>query len=176
VSRNTKPRSQFSILAIPDESICTESNGKRLYPYFARSKSSPSVLTSVTKAAIEHVKKTWRVPPVHIDDADGCYREIWATQLETSVLVFRHETSIRANLGDPCERRTPSRFPENQMPESNKLLVLRDKLVSRRRAIVESLQSASIESSTGDDISRIQNEIDAVDKAIAEEKRAEFRL
>ena len=62
------------------------------------------------------------------------------------------------------------------MPESNKLIVLRDKLVSRRRAIVESLQSASVELLTADDISRIQNEIDAVDRAIAEEKRAEFRL
>jgi hypothetical protein len=62
------------------------------------------------------------------------------------------------------------------MPESNKLIVVRDKLVSRRRAIVESLQSASVELLTADDISRIQNEIDAVDRAIAEEKRAEFRL
>jgi hypothetical protein len=62
------------------------------------------------------------------------------------------------------------------MPESNKLIVVRDKLVSRRRAIVESLQSASVELLAADDISRIQNEIDAVDRAIAEEKRAEFRL
>ena len=62
------------------------------------------------------------------------------------------------------------------MPESNKLIVVRDKLVSRRRAIVESLQSASVEWLAADDISRIQNEIDAVDRAIAEEKRAEFRL
>jgi hypothetical protein len=62
------------------------------------------------------------------------------------------------------------------MPQSNKLLVLRDKLVSRRRAIVERLRSAPIESSTGDDILRIRNEIDAVDRAIAAEKRAEFRL
>lgn len=62
------------------------------------------------------------------------------------------------------------------MPESNKLIIVRDKLVSRRRAIVESLQSASVELLAADDISRIQNEIDAVDRAIAEEKRAEFRL
>jgi hypothetical protein len=62
------------------------------------------------------------------------------------------------------------------MPESNKLIVLRDKLVSRRRAIVESLQSASVELLTAEDISRIQSEIDAVDRAIAEEKRAEFQL
>ena len=62
------------------------------------------------------------------------------------------------------------------MPESNKLIVVRDKLVSRRRAIVESLQSASVELLTAEDISRIQSEIDAVDRAIAEEKSAEFQL
>ena len=62
------------------------------------------------------------------------------------------------------------------MPESNKLIVLRDRLVSRRRAIVESLQSASVELLTAEDISRIQSEIDAVDRAIAEEKSAEFQL
>jgi hypothetical protein len=67
-------------------------------------------------------------------------------------------------------------FPENKMPESNKLIVLRDKLVSRRRAIVESLQSASVELLTAEEFSRIQSEIDAVDRAIAEEKRAEFQL
>jgi hypothetical protein len=62
------------------------------------------------------------------------------------------------------------------MPESNKLIVLRGRLVSRRRDIVESLQTASIEKLTADDISRIQGEIDAVDRAIAEEKRAEFDI
>jgi hypothetical protein len=31
VCKNTKPHSQFSILAILDESICTESNDNRLY-------------------------------------------------------------------------------------------------------------------------------------------------
>jgi hypothetical protein len=62
------------------------------------------------------------------------------------------------------------------MPESNKLIVLRDNLVSRRRAMVESLQSASVELLTAEDISRIQSEIDAVDRAIVEEKRAEFQL
>jgi hypothetical protein len=67
-------------------------------------------------------------------------------------------------------------FPENKMPESNKLIVLRDKLVSRRRAIVESLQSASVELLTAEAISRIHSEIDAVDRVIAEEKRAEFQL
>ncbi len=62
------------------------------------------------------------------------------------------------------------------MPESGKLIVLRSRLVSRRRAIVESLQAASIEMLTADAISRIQDEIDAVDRAIAEEKRAEFDI
>jgi hypothetical protein len=62
------------------------------------------------------------------------------------------------------------------MTESNKLFVLRDKLVHRRRAIVESFQVASIEVLDGDEIAHIQNEIDAVDRAIADESRAEFRI
>ena len=64
-------------------------------------------------------------------------------------------------------------FPEDQMTESKKLFVLRNKLVGRRRAIVASFQTASIELLTGDAIARIQNAIDAVDRAIADEKRAE---
>jgi len=62
------------------------------------------------------------------------------------------------------------------MTESEKLSVLRDKLILRRRAIVERVQTASVEQLSGDDIARIQNAIDALDKAIAEEKDAEFRL
>jgi hypothetical protein len=67
-------------------------------------------------------------------------------------------------------------FLEKQMTESNKLTVLRDKLVRRRRAIVESIQSSTIDRLGGEDIARIQNEIEAVDKAIAEEKLAEFQV
>lgn len=64
-------------------------------------------------------------------------------------------------------------YLEKEMTESKKLLVLRDKLVSRRREIVDSFQTASIELLNGDAIARIQSAIDAVDRAIADEKRAE---
>jgi len=59
------------------------------------------------------------------------------------------------------------------MTESKKLFVLREKLVSRRREIVDSYQTASLELLNGDDIAQIQSAIDAVDRAIADEKRAE---
>jgi hypothetical protein len=67
-------------------------------------------------------------------------------------------------------------FLESQMTESTKLFVLREKLVGRRRAIVESFHTASVELLAGDEIARIQREIEAVDRAIAEEKSAEFQL
>jgi len=62
------------------------------------------------------------------------------------------------------------------MTESKKLSVLRDKLIRQRRAIVERLHNASLNQLSSDDLARVQNEIDAVDKAMAEEKHAEFRL
>jgi hypothetical protein len=62
------------------------------------------------------------------------------------------------------------------MTESQKLLVLRDKLIRRRRALVEGIQATVASDLDGDDLVRIQNEIEAVDRAMAEEKRAEFRL
>jgi hypothetical protein len=60
------------------------------------------------------------------------------------------------------------------MTESQKLSVLRDKLIRRRRALVEGIQATS--QLNGDDLVRVQNEIEAVERAMAEEKRAEFRL
>jgi hypothetical protein len=60
-----------------------------------------------------------------------------------------------------------------QMTESKKLLVLRDKPVCRRREIVDKFQTASLELLNGDVVAQIQVAIDAVDRAIAEEKRAE---
>jgi hypothetical protein len=60
-----------------------------------------------------------------------------------------------------------------QLTESRKLLVLRDKLVLRRREIVDSFQTASLELLNGDAVAQIQSAIDAVDRAIADEKRAE---
>jgi hypothetical protein len=62
------------------------------------------------------------------------------------------------------------------MTESKKLSVLRDRLIRQRRAIVERLQNASVNQLGSDDLARVQNEIDAVDKALAEETHAEFRL
>jgi hypothetical protein len=61
------------------------------------------------------------------------------------------------------------------MTESQKLSLVRDKLIHRRRALVEGIQ-ATLTSQSGDDLVRVQNEIEAVERAMAEEKRAEFRL
>jgi hypothetical protein len=62
------------------------------------------------------------------------------------------------------------------MTESQKLSVLRDKLIRRRRALVEGIQATVTTELDGDDLVRVQNEIEAVERAMAEEKRAEFRL
>lgn len=62
------------------------------------------------------------------------------------------------------------------MTESQKLSVLRDTLIRRRRALVEGIQAAATSELDGDDLVRVQNEIEAVERAMAEEKRAEFRL
>jgi hypothetical protein len=62
------------------------------------------------------------------------------------------------------------------MTESQKLAALRDKLIRRRRALVEGIQAAVTNPLNGDDLVRVQNEIEALERAMAEEKRAEFRL
>ncbi|MDB6097334.1 MAG: hypothetical protein JWN58_37 [Gammaproteobacteria bacterium] len=62
------------------------------------------------------------------------------------------------------------------MTESQKLSVLRDKLIRRRRALVEGIQATVTNDLDGDDLVRVQNEIEAVERAMAQEKRAEFRL
>jgi hypothetical protein len=62
------------------------------------------------------------------------------------------------------------------MTESEKLTVLRERLIRHRRAIVERLQNASVDKLGGDDLARIQNTIDAVDEALTDERQAEFRL
>ena len=61
------------------------------------------------------------------------------------------------------------------MTESQKLSVLRDQLIHRRRALVEDFQATATGRVTGHDFVRVQNEIEAVERAMAEEKRAEFR-
>jgi hypothetical protein len=62
------------------------------------------------------------------------------------------------------------------MTESQKLSVLRNQLIHRRRALVGGIQATATGQVTGDDLVRVQNEIEAVERAMAEEKRAEFRL
>ncbi|HTD74971.1 MAG TPA: hypothetical protein VK652_15695 [Steroidobacteraceae bacterium] len=62
------------------------------------------------------------------------------------------------------------------MTESQKLSVLRDQLIRRRRALVEGIKATVTSELNGDDLVRVQNEIEAVERAMAEEKRAEFRL
>ena len=55
------------------------------------------------------------------------------------------------------------------MTEIEKLTSLREKLVIRRRALVESFQKAAPERLTGDSVVRVQSAIEAVDRAIADE-------
>jgi hypothetical protein len=62
------------------------------------------------------------------------------------------------------------------MTESQKLSELRDKLVRRRRALVEGFHVTAPSQIDGDEFMQVQNEIEAVERAMAEEKRAEFRL
>ena len=56
--------------------------------------------------------------------------------------------------------------------ELEKLTTLRKKLVSRRRALVESLHKVAPEQLSGDCIARIQSAIEAVDRAIEDESRS----
>lgn len=57
------------------------------------------------------------------------------------------------------------------MSEIQSLKSLRDKLVTRRRKLVESLVSTPADQLTGDAIARIQNAIDAVDRALEDESK-----
>jgi RNA polymerase-binding transcription factor DksA len=56
--------------------------------------------------------------------------------------------------------------------ELEKLTTLRKKLVSRRRALVESLHKVAPEQLSGDSIAKIQSAIEAVDRAIQDESRS----
>ena len=91
---------------------------------------------------------------------DGSHREISASEPIWCVLTSRKRHSLL----------------EIPMTESQKLSVVRDKLIRRRRALVAGIQAAATSELNGDDLVRVQNEIDAVERAMAEEKRAEFRL
>jgi hypothetical protein len=91
---------------------------------------------------------------------DGNHREISASEPMCRVLI--------------CSERLSQETP---MTESQKLSVLRDKLIRRRRALVAGLQGNATDTQPSDDnLVRIQYEIEAVERAMAEEKRAEFRL
>jgi hypothetical protein len=59
------------------------------------------------------------------------------------------------------------------MTEIEKLANLRDKLIARRRLLVAYLQKALPEQLTGESIMWIQSAIEAVDRAIEDETRAE---
>ena len=61
------------------------------------------------------------------------------------------------------------------MTERRKLIALRGELIRRRRAIVDRFQEAITGQSNGDDIARIQDAIDAADRAIADEILAEYK-
>jgi hypothetical protein len=55
------------------------------------------------------------------------------------------------------------------MTEIEKLTNLREKLVIRRRSLVEHFQKVAPERLTGDSLMRIQSAIEAVDRAITDE-------
>jgi hypothetical protein len=59
------------------------------------------------------------------------------------------------------------------MSHTENLAALRHKLISKRRALVESLQKVPDQQLTGDSLARIQAGIDAADRAIEDEKHAE---
>ena len=61
------------------------------------------------------------------------------------------------------------------MTERRKLVALRGELIRCRRAIVDRFQEAITGQSNGDDIARIQDAIDAADRAIADEILAEHK-
>lgn len=59
------------------------------------------------------------------------------------------------------------------MTEIEKLVALRRKLVHKRRSLAESLQKVPDQQLTGHSFARIQAGIDAVDRAIEDERHAE---
>ena len=57
------------------------------------------------------------------------------------------------------------------MTESQKLSVVRDRLIRRRRALVEGSQATGTGQLNGDDLVRVQNEIEAVERAMARKRK-----
>jgi hypothetical protein len=62
------------------------------------------------------------------------------------------------------------------MTEIEKLTALRNKLVARRRTLVDDLQSADPEQVNGESIMQIQGAIEAVNRAMDDETRAVRRV
>jgi hypothetical protein len=62
------------------------------------------------------------------------------------------------------------------MSEIEKLTALRNKLVARRRTLVDDLQRAVPELLNGESIMQIQSAIEAVNRAMEDETRAERLL
>ena len=62
------------------------------------------------------------------------------------------------------------------MTEIEKLTALRNKLVARRRTLVDDLQRAVPELLNGESIMQIQSAIEAVNRAMEDETRAERLL
>jgi hypothetical protein len=61
------------------------------------------------------------------------------------------------------------------MTERRKLIALRGELIRYRRAIVDRFQGAITGQLNDDDIARIQDAIDAADRAIADEILTEYK-
>jgi hypothetical protein len=61
------------------------------------------------------------------------------------------------------------------MSETKYLTALRTKLIARRRQIVEAQANSPVEQVVPDSIARIQEAIDAVDRAMADESAEVFR-
>lgn len=60
------------------------------------------------------------------------------------------------------------------MTELDNLTALRKKLVSRRRMLVAAFQQTAPEQMSGESITRIQSAIEAVDRAIEEERHPQL--
>ncbi len=59
------------------------------------------------------------------------------------------------------------------MTETEKLMALRERLLIRRRALVERFRTIAPEQLTGETFAKLQSAIDAVDRAIEDERRRE---
>lgn len=60
------------------------------------------------------------------------------------------------------------------MTELDNLTTLRRKLVTRRRMLVDAFQKTAPEQMSGESIARIQSAIEAVDRAIEEERHVQL--